>query len=169
MAPHIASQSLSRAAAVPPRRGRIGRRGFTLLELLIVIVVGGILTSITFVSFSRVHGQLGSSAAATNFLSLHSQARAVAVERGGLATFILDQNAATVRIEFDGAVINQLDLGREFDVTVDAGGNLTQCFTPRGIADLGCTTFERPVTVSFTRGNRTAQVELLPLGQARSR
>jgi len=146
---------------------RSRRSGFTLLEMIVVITITGVLTSIVFLSFSRVQGQLGTRAAQSNFLSLHAQARALAVERGQLSSFVVTEATGVVRIEMGGVVINELSLANEFDVTVDSGGDFTQCFSPRGIADLGCTTFSTVRTVTFTRGNRTAEVALLPLGQAR--
>lgn len=145
------------------------RRGFTLLELLVVVSVGGVLTSLTFMTFSRVHGQLGTSSAVSNVLSLHHQARALAVERGALVNFVVDEALGEVRVEGGGQVLNRLDVTGEFEVTLDAGGGLTQCFTPRGVADLTCTTFDRPATITLTRGGRVGTIELLPLGQARER
>lgn len=152
---------------MPFHRTRSRRSGFTLLEMIVVITIGGILASIVFTTFSRVQGQLGTRSAQTNFLSLHAQARSLAVERGQMARFIVTEDTGRVRIEVGTDVINELSLADEFDVTMDSGGDFTHCFSPRGIADLGCTTFSTVRTVTFTRGNRTTQVALLPLGQAR--
>jgi prepilin-type N-terminal cleavage/methylation domain-containing protein len=148
-------------------RAAHARRGFTLLELVVVIAIGGILSSVAILAFSQVQGQLATRSALSNFLSLHAQARALAVERGGMSQFIVDEGEGEVRIEFGGVVVSELSLADEFAVTLDADGGLTHCFTPRGIADLGCTTFNTATNVTFTRGNRTATVQLLPLGQAR--
>jgi prepilin-type N-terminal cleavage/methylation domain-containing protein len=150
------------------QRVRTRRSGFTLLEMIVVIAIGGVLSALVMLAFSQVQGQLATRSAQSNFLSLHAQARSLAVERGALSEFEVADATGLVTVRVGGAVVNQVDMGDEFAVTVSTsggGGGFTQCFTPRGIADLNCVTATR--TVTFTRGNRTTQVEVLPLGQAR--
>jgi prepilin-type N-terminal cleavage/methylation domain-containing protein len=150
------------------QRIRTRRSGFTLLEMIVVVAIGGVLATLVMLSFSRVQGQLATRSAQSNFLSLHAQARSLAVERGVTSEFVVVDATGVVSVRVGGDVVNQVNLGQEFAVTVSTsggGGGFTQCFTPRGIADLNCVTATR--TVTFTRGNRTTQVEVLPLGQAR--
>ncbi|TVP42053.1 MAG: prepilin-type N-terminal cleavage/methylation domain-containing protein [Gemmatimonadales bacterium] len=150
------------------QRIRTRRSGFTLLEMIVVIAIGGVLASIVTLSFSRVQGQMATRSAQSNFLSLHAQARALAVERGVTSQFAVVDATGLVTVRVGSNVVNQVNLTSEFAVTVatsGGGGGFTQCFTPRGIADLNCVTAAR--TVTFTRGDRSTQVEVLPLGQAR--
>ncbi|TVP77414.1 MAG: prepilin-type N-terminal cleavage/methylation domain-containing protein [Gemmatimonadales bacterium] len=141
------------------------RKGFTLLELIIVIVIGTILSGIVLLAFSQVQGQLAVRNANASFLSLHSQARAFAVERGENVRFVVDRDAVQVRVELvsSGEVLNSLSFGQEFDVTMTGSGSSELVFTPRGVADGSGSRF----TVEFVRGPRNRTVEVLQLGQAR--
>ena len=164
---------------MPFDRMRSRRSGFTLLEMIVVITITGVMASIAILAFSTVHGRLGARSAQDNFLSMHAQARAFAVERGRTVRLVMDTAEDVLRIEWtgpDGAeTLNELDLGQEFDVnmTLASGSTATPgivCFTPRGIAEPGCGTVTATTRVRFTRGTRTdgvREVELLPFGQAR--
>lgn len=151
------------------------QKGFTLLELIIVISIGAILTGIVIVGFSRVQGQLGARSAQSNFLSLHSQARAFAVERGQPVRLVVNAANDVVRIETDtedGGVelLNSLAFGSEFGVDIQLRGGGTQAtvvFTPRGAADPSANSFQGTLGVTFQRGQRVRDVEVLQLGQAR--
>ncbi len=151
-----------------------GSGGFTILELIIVIVITGILVGVVINSFSRVAGQLNTRSAHDNFLSLHAQARAFAVERGVEVRLVIDSANDQVRIEStrDGAVevLNQLNFRDEFQVDlvrVTGQGLLNLCFTPRGIANPACANaVGTETTIRFEMGNRSRSIRLLPLGQA---
>ncbi len=159
---------------------RSTRAGFTLLEMIVVIAIGGVLTSIAILAFSQVQGQLATRSAQNNFLSLHAQARAVAVERGVPVQLVIDAGGDEVRIEWTGPdgleVLNRLNLGQEFDVnvTIPSGSTTSParvCFTARGIANPGCGTVTEITRVRLQRGagdQGIREVEILPLGQARA-
>lgn len=161
-------------------RPRRSRRGFTLLEMIVVITIGGVLASIAILAFSTVHGRLGARSAQSNFMSMHAQARAFAVERGVAVRFVMDAGQDEIRVEIvqggDTEVLNRMNLQTEFavDLTLRAGSTTSPgvvCFTPRGIADPGCGTVTQQTTVRFQRGTRAdgiREVELLPFGQARA-
>ena len=149
-------------------------QGFTILELIIVLVISTVLAGIITLSFSRVQGQLGVQSAQTNFLSLHAQARAFAAERGTLVYFVVDDGDDEFRVEWDNPdtgtreVLNVVSVGQEFGVNVTASESGAQlCFTPRGIADPGCNTFTGTLRVQLDRANRSAALLVLQLGQAR--
>lgn len=161
--------------ALDPSRNRAG---FSILELITVLVIGGVLVGITINSFSRVGGRMGVSSARSNFMSLNAQARSFAVERGVVVRLIVDPEANVVRVETGPAgapvVLNRIDLQREFgvDIQVPAGalspaGTLVLCMTPRGIANTACNSFAGATRLTFVRGDREARLDLLPLGQAR--
>lgn len=155
-----------------PRPGR--RDGFTLLEMLTVIVIGGVLTGIVLNSFSRVRGQLSTRSAQSNFMGLHAQARAFAVERGVLVRLVVDEANDRVRIEVlapDGVdVRNQMDFREAFGVDMVTGqGSVNICFTPRGIANPACAgAFTgNSLVVRFDAADRSRTVTVFPMGQAR--
>ncbi len=150
------------------------RQGFTILELITVMVISTVLAGIVTVSFSRVQGQLGVQSAQSNFLSLHAQARAFASERGTMVFFVVDDADDEFRVEWvnpdsgEREVLNSVSVGREFNVNVSASESGAQlCFTPRGIADPGCNTFTGTLRVELVRANRSASLLVLQLGQAR--
>jgi prepilin-type N-terminal cleavage/methylation domain-containing protein len=153
----------------PLRRG-----GFTILELIIVILITGVLVGVVINSFSRMAGQLNTRSAHDNFLSLHAQARAFAVERGVEVRLVIDPGADQVRVETtrDGQVevLNQLNFREEFQVDlirVTGQGPVNLCFTPRGIANPTCgNAVGTETTIRFEMGNRSRSIRLLPLGQA---
>lgn len=152
------------------------RKGFTLLELVIVVVITAVLAGVVVNSFSRMAGQLNTRSAHDNFLSLHAQARAFAVERGVEVRLIIDPAQDRVRIETtaDGQVelLNEMDFRENFAVDlirVTGQGIAVLCFTPLGVANLGCTNaVTTETTIRFDMGNRSRSIRLLPLGQART-
>jgi len=159
----------------PPQALR-SRKGFTLLELVIVVVITSVLAGVVVNSFSRMAGQLNTRSAHDNFLSLHAQARAFAVERGVEVRFIIDPAQDRVRIETtrDGQVdiLNEMDFREAFAVDlirVTGQGIAVLCFTPRGVANLGCANaVTTETTIRFDMGTRSRSIRLLPLGQART-
>jgi len=142
-------------------------RGFTLIELLLVITITGVLVGITTMAFSRVQTRMATRSATTSFLGLHAQARSMAVERGQITQLAVNEGANEVRVLLDSVPVHTISMMDRHGVTLSAGGGLVLCFNPRGLAQVGCTTFTTPRTVVFTRGASSATVELLPMGQAR--
>jgi prepilin-type N-terminal cleavage/methylation domain-containing protein len=147
---------------------RLEPNGFTVLELLIVLVVGGILTTIAVRSFSQVHGGLGTHTAVSSFMTMHAQARALAVERGRPILLVADASTGRVSIEeTDGTTVRERDFADAYDVTIGAPGDEVRlCMTARGFADPRCGNVNDRTPVTFTRGGRTRTLVLLPLGQA---
>jgi prepilin-type N-terminal cleavage/methylation domain-containing protein len=152
--------------AKPNSRAEVSR-GFTLIELVLVITIAAVLVGITTLVFSRVQAGLATRSAVTSFLGLHAQARSMAVERGQLTRLTVNEEEAMVTVLLDSIPVNAVPLGDRFGVTLTAGGGLVLCFNPRGLAEPSCTSFTTPRTVVFTRGASSATVELLPMGQAR--
>lgn len=144
------------------------RLGFTVIELLIVLVVGGLLSTVAIRSFSQVHGSLGARTAQSTFLTMHAHARSMAVEHGQPVILVVDPAADRVRLEGeDGTVLRSRDFAGDYDVSIQTGGGTVRlCMTPRGFADPGCGNVNDRVEVRFVRGGRTRIVGLLPLGQA---
>jgi len=143
------------------------RRGFTLIEMLIVVVVGGLMSMIAIRSFSQVHGALGARSAQSTFMTIHAQTRALAVERGVPIVLRVDPATGVVSIETEaGTVIQSRNFAVDYEVTVGTpGGVVLLCMTPRGFADTRCGNVDDRTEISFVRGGRTRAVALLPLGQ----
>jgi prepilin-type N-terminal cleavage/methylation domain-containing protein len=148
------------------------QRGFTLLEVVIVMSIGALLVAITMNTFPGMQARLGVRSAQTNFLSLHAQTRAVAVERGRAVQLIADPETHTVSIRVgcagNGELLESRDFQESYGTTIGTGGagTVSLCMTPRGYADPNGNSFALQARISFQRGGETSVVGLLPLGQA---
>lgn len=143
--------------------------GFTLVELVIAIVVGGILTSIALNRFSGVQSRFAVRSASGTFEAYHARARARAIERGTSATFHVDPAGDSIWITQGGVQVAFFDFAEQMDVDVQssASGVLELCFTPRGYADTDCNSsnLSSSVTVTFAQGGSTSELDMWPLGQ----
>lgn len=142
--------------------------GFTVLELLIVLVVGGLLTTIAIRSFSQVHGSLATNTAISSFMTMHAQARSLSVERGQPILLVANPSTGLVSLqELDGTIVRSRSFVGDYAVAIGTpGGEVRLCMTPRGFADPRCGNVSDRTEVSFTRDGRTRTLVLLPLGQA---
>jgi len=145
--------------------------GFTLMEMLIAMVVAGILGAVAVSGFDGMQGRLAVRSARSAFLSSHAHARALAVERGGTVSLVVDVESQEVSVQGGcdglGDVLESLDFASAFAVRLEVpGGSLSLCMTPKGVASPALNSFNDEVQVTFTRGTASAAVLLLPLGQA---
>jgi prepilin-type N-terminal cleavage/methylation domain-containing protein len=148
-----------------------GREGFTILELVIVLAIGGILATVVTATFSGVMDRIAVRSAQTEFLTLHAQTRALAIERGVSVRLAVDPTTGIVTIEQGcdglGTVFQSRDFEGNHAVTLEtSGGTLGLCMTPRGYADPAQNTFDGETRIAFVRGDRLLSVVLFPLGQA---
>ncbi|MBI4541240.1 MAG: prepilin-type N-terminal cleavage/methylation domain-containing protein [Gemmatimonadetes bacterium] len=140
--------------------------GFTLLELTIVIMVGAILATIAMNGYALVQSRLAVGGARDTFASLHSRARAYAVERGVLTRFNVDASGDSVWITSGGTRVDGLNFRSSMGVDIQSGtSSLTLCMTPRGFADTGCNTFGSTVDFTFAQGAESTTLSLRTLGQ----
>lgn len=148
-----------------------GRTGFTIVELLLVLVVGGILAGVAMSALGDSHGAVSVRSAQNNFLSLHARARAVAVEQGEVARFIVNRERNLVSVVVgqgdDEEEVRTVDFREAFGTELDGDWNeLVLCMTPRGFADPGCNSFSGDAEVQIQQGGSLRTVTLRPLGQA---
>lgn len=141
--------------------------GITLIELILVLVVGGIMSMVAVRSFSQVHGSLGARTAQSTFTGMHAQARAISVEQGVPILLRVDPQSGVVSIRnLSGDVLRSRDFGTSYDVTIGTpNGVVDLCMVPRGFADPRCGTVDDRTEITFTLGSRVRTVALLPLGQ----
>ena len=143
------------------------RSGFSIIELVVVLMVGSLLTSIAVSSFYGVTGRYATKGARQAFMGMSARARAQAVEYGGTVRLNLDPGGDSVWLSRGSEVIEVLDFGEEFEVDIrtSTASDLRVCMNARGFADTGCNNFTSPVTVTFLLASDTASVRVLPLGQ----
>lgn len=143
------------------------RKGFTMVELVIAILIGSILTSIALSSFNNAQGRFAVRGARSAFVSLHARARAQAIELGQNVILSVDftGDSITLRTQ-DGATLDKLKYQNEFKVDLKStSSSFRLCMNPRGFADEGCNTFSSALNVEFWQGADSSTVKVLPLGQ----
>ncbi|MDT8342607.1 MAG: type II secretion system protein [Longimicrobiales bacterium] len=140
-------------------------RGFTFIELVIALVVGGILIGISIREVGQVQRRMSVTQGMRAFQSLHARARAHAIERGTLVALFLDTAGDSAFIWDAGGAFETLRF-QEFGVDVSANPAVVRvCFTPRGYADPDCNSYGAGTVLSFAQGTNTRTLELLPMGQ----
>ena len=143
------------------------RSGFSVIELVVVLMVGSVLTSIAITSFNGVSGRFATNGARQTFIAMNARARAQAVEYGRTVQLNLDPSGDSVWLSRGSDVLEVLDFSEEFDVNIltSTDSDLRVCMNARGFADMECNNFSSPVTVTFLLATDTASVRVLSLGQ----
>ncbi len=143
------------------------RSGFSIIELVVVLMVGSVLTSIAITEFNGVSGRFAVKGARQTLMSMQARARVQAVEFGRTVRLHVDPVGDSVWLSRGSDVLDVLNFGEEFhvDIETSTSSEVRLCMNPRGFADTGCNSFVSPVTVTFVLISDTASVVLLPLGQ----
>jgi prepilin-type N-terminal cleavage/methylation domain-containing protein len=122
---------------VERRYGTTRRPGFTLIELIIVIMIGAVLVTIAVPQFGRQASKRSAMNARDAFITAAARARSAAIQSGDEVT--LRVNPATNRVEiidrFENPVADPLDF-QTGPVKARILGNfiVTVRYTPRGFA-----------------------------------
>lgn len=112
------SMVLTKALLGKSSNGR-GDRGFTLVELLIVLVVGGVLAGITVLTLLNGRDSLLADDTANRLRSRIQDARVQAIRRNeAIAIYQVDAN--TVAVELGGCNNNPANILAQFDVAEQA-------------------------------------------------
>jgi prepilin-type N-terminal cleavage/methylation domain-containing protein len=144
------------------------KAGFTVLELLIVVVLGTILTSMTLKGFGMVSNQAAAREARGVFQGLVARTRAQAIESGIPTMLIADARGDSVMVFANGRVVENIRFGEELGVDIQTEQPVTRiCMTPRGYANPDCNSFSSTIKMAFVRGPKTKTIEILPMGQIR--
>lgn len=143
------------------------RRGFTLIELVVALTIGAILTSIALSSFGSARGRYAVRGARSTFAALHARARAQAIEAGTRVVMVIDPAGDSVALVRGTQRLETIRFHQEMGIgiTTSTGNVIRVCMNARGYADTGCSNFNSTVGVRFTQGADTANVRILPLGQ----
>jgi prepilin-type N-terminal cleavage/methylation domain-containing protein len=150
-----------------------GRSGFTLIELVVVILVGSILVGVAMSSFQNAQSGYNVRGAKTMYATLHQLARARAIELGRSTFLIVDSDGDSAYTQEGGVVNNVTHFRRELNVDLrSTPSRFRICMTPRGYADTDCpgipgfpATTSAPIILQFWQGADSATVIVLPMGQ----
>jgi prepilin-type N-terminal cleavage/methylation domain-containing protein len=142
-----------------PKRG-----GFTMLEMLVVLMVGAVLIQLVVTASGPVMDRLSVDAARTSFASLAARARARAVERGQTVMVSIDPATDSAWVSQGTNVVEAIAFGTASGIDVRAPGIMAICMGPRGFGDLSCASFSGSREVTFSRGSATKALTMRPLG-----
>jgi prepilin-type N-terminal cleavage/methylation domain-containing protein len=147
--------------------GKHSRRGFTIIEIVIVLLVGTILTSIAMSSFGSARAPFAVRSARNTFVSLVARARTQAIERGANVHVVVVPlgDSAFIRSGFGGDVQEVIKFDTQFRVDLIAEERIRLCMNSRGYADPDCNSFGSAVKIGFQQNAEVTVVTLLPMGQ----
>jgi prepilin-type N-terminal cleavage/methylation domain-containing protein len=140
--------------------------GFTLTELLIVIVISLALTSIAVTAAQPAQNRYAVRGARDGFVAMHARARAQAVEAG--QTTILTLNFASDRatITRGGTTLETVEFDESLNVDMQGGGTTMKiCLNSRGFGATSCNSFSSGTDIKFVQGEAAEKVRIYPLGQ----
>lgn len=142
--------------------------GFTIIELMIVVVILGIITMTVAPSVSR--GQAGASrhSADREVTASLFRARAIAIQRSRPSKLVRTGNVLQVWADSSGTLVTvggTRDLGQLYGVTLNATPNDTLQFDPRGFAIIPGQT----PRITITKGSAVDTVCVAGLGRIATR
>lgn len=145
------------------------RTGFTMIELIIAIVIGSILTTIALNQISGAQTRIAVRGAQTTYAAIHYRARVHGIEKGHNVMLHVDVAGDSVWIEDGGDILETVRFGdQNLDMRISFPTSLTQytlCFGSRGYTDTGCNSVNSLVRMHFHQGTEVTNLWVLPLGQ----
>ena len=141
-------------------------QGFTMVELVIALLVGTILTSIALSSFGGARATFAVRGARNTFATLAARTRATAIEHGASTLLYVSVSGDSAYISDGTSTLESVHFADEFHVDLkSSGGDIRLCMNSRGYADTDCNNFSSTVRLEFWQNADSASVNILPLGQ----
>lgn len=144
-------------------------KGFSLLELIIVIVIGSVLLSVAVGKIGRTRDILSAVAARQAYMALHARTRSQAIEFGATARLLLDIQGDSAWIVQGGNTIETYRFAPDrVDVQSSSSDAVVQmCMVARGYSEPRCNSFVDAITLRFVTAQASESIVLLPMGQVR--
>lgn len=140
----------------------MSRRGFSLIEMVTVILIIGVMAAFFFPRMARELERRNVSSARSAITTIHAKARATAIYRGQRVILVRNGNQLLVLSAHPvtGAVdtVEQRDLFGAYGVTVTSTRD-TLRFDPRGLGTEGSAT-----TIVITRSGYADSLRITPVG-----
>jgi prepilin-type N-terminal cleavage/methylation domain-containing protein len=159
------------------QRSRIcsARGGFTLIEMLIVIVISGALLMIAIPSFTKATKGRNAQNARDALVWMGARARGRAIERGQVQLLKIDPANERISIvrrntgtPLASDTLEAVDFSSQFGASISTTANtaIIVCYSPRGFAfSCDASSPGANVDVTFTYSDKTAVARVKPLGQ----
>lgn len=128
------------------------RRGFTLIEMLVVITIVGILLGVVVPRYGAIAGSMKVHSAKQEMSTLLTQARATAIHTDRTVQVVRSSNVISL-VSVNGAnrtILSQQDLGSQFGVTLTTTKD-TVTYDSRGLVAGNSVTLKFVVTNGSTR------------------
>lgn len=153
---------------------RLSCRGFSLLEMLIVISLLAIVSAIAYPRLYTLHGRRSVAKAADKFISHYGLARSAAMQFGRTSRLYLDATSGRVWIAVDTSLAGSGDtmiVEQPYDLS-DLGVEMTTtrslfCFDSRGFPGRAAGCANTPATITFDRGAISRTLEVTSGGRIR--
>ncbi len=152
-----------------------------MIEMILVIVIGGILTAIALNGAAGVQTRFATEGAKHVYMTWHQRARSKAIETGETVLMWVDVlGDSAAMLERDGSSftwgeVQHFDRELNVDLRHPTYGSFYLCMTPRGFADSTCGYWGAlygvtgavtdTVRLQFWLNADSASVLILPLGQ----
>jgi len=141
-----------------------------MLEVILVVAIAAILTSVALRGFGVVVSRVAANDARRSFAAMQARARAKALEMGAGSRLSIDPAGDSAWIAGPSGTIDRLGFAtnRDVDVQSTETGIITLCLNPRGFGDIRCNSFAaNTVDLDFVQGGQSASLRILPLGTLR--
>jgi prepilin-type N-terminal cleavage/methylation domain-containing protein len=139
----------------------MARRGFSLLELIVVLAIAGIILALALPLLTNVRDAAGVRGAVEELGVLYAAARQEAIARRAAVTVRLDTAGRAVELRVAGALLVRRALGETYGVSLGTNRDST-VYDPRGIG-FGLSN----VTIVVRRGTKVDTLAVSRLGRVR--
>jgi len=140
-------------------------RGFTLIEILMVVVVVGIMLTVGIPYFRNATSKGAVRSAMSAIASMHARAKAVAIQRGRSARMVLDASAGTIVITSTTPAGVTDTVGRVENLVNRFGVSFTTTQTPITFSPRGIGTNASGTTIIITKSGFSDTVTVSAAGR----
>ena len=146
----------------PAMTSPIGRRGFTLVELLVVMGVIGILLAMSVPAATRYAGRIRLSAATREIMGLLSLARSSAISSRHEQTVLVDVEAGRLSIEDsqDAAQVRAVSLASNVDIRLTTSDGQELDTPARLVFQPNGSLAGRSIEVTLSDGSRAQTISV---------